>query len=61
MEITRALTQIPEEPIAMILGHDWNTNTLVAMKTAIPELMDQGYVFLPLFPESVTMGMVATR
>lgn len=61
LEITRALTQIPEEPIAMILGHDWNTNTLIAMKTAIPELMEQGYVFLPLFPESVTMGMVATR
>ncbi len=61
LEITRALTQIPEEPIAMILGHDWNANTLVAMKTAIPELMDQGYVFLPLFPESVTMGMIAKR
>jgi len=61
LEITRALTQIPQEPIAMILGHDWNMNTLVAMKTAIPELMDQGYVFLPLFPESVTMGMIATR
>ena len=61
LEITRALTQIPEEPIAMILGHDWNTNTLVAMKSAIPQLMEQGYVFLPLFPESVTMGMIATR
>ena len=61
LEITRALTQIPEEPIAMILGHDWNANTLVAMETAIPELMEQGYVFLPLFPESVTMGMIATR
>ena len=24
-------------------------------------LQEQGYVFLPLFPESVTMGMVATR
>ena len=61
LETTRALTQIPEEPIAMILGHDWNTNTLVAMKTAIPMLQEQGYVFLPLFQESVTMGMVATR
>ena len=61
LEITRALTQIPEEPIAMILGHDWNTNTLIAMKSAIPQLMEQGYVFLPLFPESVTMGMIATR
>ena len=61
LETTRALTQIAEEPIAMILGHDWNANTLVAMKTAIPMLQAEGYVFLPLFPESVTMGMIATR
>ena len=61
LETSRALTQIPEEPIAMILGHDWNSNTLIAMKTAIPQLQEQGYVFLPLFPESVTMGMKATR
>ena len=61
LETTRAMTQIPQEPIAMILGHDWNNNTLIAMKSAIPMLREQGYVFLPLFPESVTMGMVATR
>ena len=61
LEIQRAVTQISEEPIAMILGHDWNRNTLIAMKSAIPTLMEKGYVFLPLFPESVTMGMIATR
>lgn len=61
LETSRALTQIPEEPIAMILGHDWNSQTLIAMRTAIPQLQEQGYVFLPLFPESVTMGMKATR
>ena len=61
LETTRALTQIAEEPIAIILGHDWNSNTLLAMKAAIPQLQEQGYVFLPLFPESVTMGMNATR
>ena len=61
LETSRALTQIQEEPVAMILGHDWNSNTLIAMKKAIPMLQEQGYVFLPLFPESVTMGMVATR
>ncbi len=61
LETTRAVTQISEEPIAMILGHDWNRNTLIAMKSAIPMLQEQGYVFLPLFPESVTMGMAATR
>lgn len=61
LETSRALTQIPEEPIAMILGHDWNSQTLIAMRSSIPQLQEQGYVFLPLFPESVTMGMKATR
>lgn len=56
LEITRAMTQISEKKIAMILGHDWNVNTLVAMREAIPQLQEKGYVFLPLFPESVTMG-----
>ncbi|MBR0040299.1 MAG: polysaccharide deacetylase family protein [Oscillospiraceae bacterium] len=61
LETSRAVTQISEEPIAMILGHDWNSNTLIAMKNAIPMLQEKGYVFLPLFPESVTMGLVAAR
>lgn len=56
LEVTRAMTQISAKEIAMILGHDWNMNTLVAMREAIPKLQAQGYVFLPLFQESVTMG-----
>ena len=56
LEISRALNQISEKDIAIILGHDWNMNTLVAMKSAIPQLQEKGYVFLPLFPESVTMN-----
>ena len=58
LETQRAMTQISEKKIAVLLGHDWNMNTLLAMKSAIPKLMEQGYVFLPLFPESVTMGEV---
>ena len=61
LETTRAVTQVSEEQIAIILSHDWNRQTLVAMKSAIPILQQEGYVFLPLFQESVTMGMVATR
>lgn len=56
VEVTRALTQISQKQIAMILGHDWNVNTLLAMKEAIPQLQAKGYVFLPLFQESLTMG-----
>ncbi len=61
VEISRAMTQVPEEKIAVVLGHDWNPQTLIAMKTAIPALQEQGYVFLPLFEESVMMGQAATR
>ncbi len=60
-EISRALTQVSEEKIAIVLGHDWNQQTLDAMKSAIPALQEQGYVFLPLFQESVMMGQAATR
>lgn len=60
-ELSRALTQVPQEKIAVVLGHDWNMQTLIAMKSAIPELQKQGYVFLPLWPESVMMGQNATR
>lgn len=56
-----ALEQVPEEEIAVVLGHDWNVATLYAAKTFIPKLQEMGYVFLPLFPESVTMGMEAKR
>ncbi len=61
VELTRALTQVREEKIAVVLGHDWNSQTLIAMKSAIPMLQDDGYVFLPLFPESSMMGQNAKR
>ena len=61
LETTRALTQVSEEKIAVVLGHDWNMQTLIAMKSAVPMLQEKGYVFLPLWPESVMMGQNATR
>ena len=61
LEEYRAITQASEEKIAVILGHDWNMQTLIAMKGAIPVLQEKGYVFLPLFPESAMMGFNATR
>ena len=59
LTISRAVTQASEKQIAVILGHEWNENTLSAMESAIPMLQEQGFVFLPLFPESITMGMEA--
>lgn len=59
LTISRAVTQASEKQIAVILGHEWNENTLSAMESAIPMLQEQGFVFLPLFPESLTMGMEA--
>ena len=61
LETSRAVTQTSEEQIAIILSHDWNPQTLVALKSAVPILQEKGYVFLPLFPESAMMGLVATR
>ena len=60
-EIEVALYQVPQEKIAVVLGHDWNLATMYATKTFIPKLVEQGYVFLPLFPESAMMGMVSKR
>ena len=60
-EIDVALYQVPQEKIAVVLGHDWNLATLYASKVFIPKLQEQGYVFLPLFPESAMMGMESKR
>ena len=60
-QIATAMEQIPEEKIAVVLGHDWNLGTMYAITALIPRLQDLGYVFLPLFPESAMMGLEATR
>lgn len=59
--IDLALYEVPQEKIAVVLGHDWNLGTMYTAKTIIPQLAEQGYVFLPLFPESAMMGMEARR
>jgi len=46
--------------ICVMLAHDWNSGTLGALDTAIPKLKEEGFVFLPMFPQSLTMGE-ATR
>ena len=48
--------QVTSMPIAVILSHDWNWRTCQALKIAVPQLREKGYVFLPLFPQSATMG-----
>ena len=48
--------EVKQMDIAVVLSHDWNANTLIAFPGAVKQLQDAGYVFLPLYPESVTMG-----
>ena len=42
--------------ICVMLCHDWNSSTLAALDTAVPKLQEAGYVFLPLLPQSSTLG-----
>ena len=51
-----AVYEVSQCDIAVLLSHDWNANTLAAFPEAVKQLQEKGYVFLPLFPESVTMG-----
>ncbi len=51
-----AMYEIRTMNIAMILSHDWNAATLFAFQRAVPQLQEQGYLFLPLFPESWCIG-----
>ena len=51
-----AVWQAEQMDIAVILSHDWNNNTLLGFPGAMKQLREAGYVFLPLLPESITMG-----
>jgi peptidoglycan/xylan/chitin deacetylase (PgdA/CDA1 family) len=51
-----AVSQIKTMDIAVMLSHDWNLGTVYALKIAVPKLQEMGYEFLPLFPQSLTMG-----
>lgn len=44
-----------KQKIMVILCHEWSQNTLDAMPEVIEYLDEQGYIFLPLFPESITV------
>lgn len=50
------VSQARTEDIIVILCHDWQYNTLLAIDTAIPKLQEENYLFLPLFIQSCTMG-----
>lgn len=52
-----AVWQVKQLDIAVLLSHDWNANHAHRVpRAAVKQLQDAGYVFLPLYPESVTMG-----
>lgn len=38
--------------IAVVLGHDFNPATYGALNLFVPEMQEQGFVFLPLLPQS---------
>lgn len=48
--------QAKQDKITVILMHDWNVNTLGALKQIVTSLRNQNYLFLPLFKESSTNG-----
>ena len=50
------IRQARQVDIYVGLMHDWNGNTLKALDKIVTTLRDEGYIFLPLFKESITMG-----
>ena len=50
------IRQARQVDIYVGLMHDWNGNTLKALDKIVTTLREEGYVFLPLFKESITMG-----
>ena len=52
----RAWYQVRQMNIAVVLSHDWNGNTFEGFKRSVSALRDIGYVFLPLFSQSWTIG-----
>ena len=49
------LKTIGNQKITVVLCHDFNYGTYDALNLVIPELKSRGYVFLPMFPESITL------
>lgn len=44
-----------EQDIVVMLCHDFNAATIGAMDMFVPKLQEEGYIFLPLFPQSHTL------
>ena len=53
---SNVIWQSKQDKITVILMHDWNVNTLGALKQIVTTLRNQNYLFLPLFKESSTNG-----
>ena len=53
--------QVSQEQISVVLMHDWRLETLGALDSIVPQLKEQGYIFLPLFKESSTVGTVRPK
>lgn len=49
------LKTVADQKIAVVLCHDFNNGTYEALDIVIPELKSRGYIFLPMFPESITL------
>lgn len=50
------IDQVRHDKITVVLMHDWNKNTLGALKTIVNTLRKDNYLFLPLFKESSMNG-----
>lgn len=50
------INQVRQDKITVVLMHDWNKNTLGALKSIVTTLREENYLFLPLFKESSMNG-----
>ena len=50
------IDQVRQDKITVVLMHDWNKNTLGALRSIVNTLREENYLFLPLFKESSMNG-----
>lgn len=50
------INQVRQDKITVVLMHDWNKNTLGALRSIVNTLREENYLFLPLFKESSMNG-----
>lgn len=58
---TAVIRQVRQEQISVVLCHDWRQETLGALDRIVTTLKSEGYLFLPLFKESWTVGNVRPK